>query len=290
MNNNISADQGIIISQFKEMYESNNRVLTNITQMVNGNTNLSNETIDILVNNLINSNNEIMTNIINLLNGNNRQQNRNRQRTNNRYNNNFINDYINDPIYNYPNSRAATDTRLSNLIYSFLEPIEIFPTTSQIESATRVVRFGDIINPLNTACPSSLENFNENDQVLIIRHCDHIFSNPGLISWFRTNCRCPVCRYDIRNHVSNHPNTVSNLSNNVEVSSNVLSSSLPNRERITRNNSSNILVDLIFGNLLNVRNVTDISGNNLSNNNLSNNNNSTSDVSDNLLRLFFTSQ
>jgi hypothetical protein len=277
MNNNVSVNQGVIISHLKEMYDSNNRVLTSITQTTNTNFNNDNN-IGLLVNNLTNSNNEIMRNIINLLNTNNRNHNRNQSNThqNNRRQSNrqYNNDYINESIYNYPNSSAA-DTRMSNLIYSFLEPIEIFPTPSQIESATRVARFGDIINPLNTSCPISLENFNENDQVLIIRHCDHIFSNPGLISWFRTNCRCPVCRYDIRNYVSTHPNNVSDLSGNTETNTNVLSSPLSSSERRVRNNSSNVLVDLIFSNLL------DISGNNVASNN------SISDVSENLLHLFF---
>jgi len=278
--NNLSVNQGVIISHLKEMYDSNNRVLTSITETTN--TNINNDNIGLLVNNLTSSNNEIMRNIINLLNGNNRTHNNNRQQSNRRqtnrqYNNDTYNNYINESIYNYPN-RNGTDTRMSNLIYSFLEPIEIFPTLSQIESATRVARFGDIINPLNTSCPISLENFNENDQVLIIRHCDHIFSNSGLISWFRSNCRCPVCRYDIRNHVSTHPNNVSDLSGNIEITSNVLPSPLSTSERRTRNNSSNVLVDLFFSNLL------DTSGNNVASNN------SISDVSENLLHLFFRPQ
>jgi hypothetical protein len=157
-----------------------------------------------------------------------------------------------------------------------LEPIEIFPTLSQIESATRVVRFGDIIRPLNTACPITLENFNENDQVLVIRHCEHVFSNTGLISWFRTNCRCPVCRYDIRSHISD-------LSGNMAISPTILPSPINSVERRRRNNSSNILVDLIFSNLIdnhnlpNVSDVSDVSTNNIS------------DASGNLLRLLFTS-
>lgn len=284
MNNSLTTDRRFIISNFKEMYESNNRVLTSITQIHNEN--INSEIINNLINNIITANNEIMRNITNVLNynnlninnnlNNNRQQNsirhQNRQhhnRQNNNNNNRF--NYINEPIFNYPNS-GATDARITNFINTFLEPIEIFPTPSQIESATRVVRFGDIITPLNTACPITLENFNENDQVLVIRHCEHVFSNTGLISWFRTNCRCPVCRYDIRSHVSD-------LSGNVAISpsSTILSSPLNSVERRVRNNSSSILVDLIFSNLLDTHNLNDISDNNVS------------DASGNLLRLLFTS-
>ena len=306
MNYNLSVDQRFIISHLKEMYDSNNRVLNSITQIHNQN--INSETINNLINNLISSNNEIMRNVTNLsntnnnintntnnnLNTNNRQQgnrqnsvrhqniqqNNNRQQSNNRQNR--YNNYIYDSIYNYPNSRAS-DARISNLIYSFLEPIEIFPTPSQIESATRVVRFGDIIRPLNTACPITLENFNENDQVLVIRQCSHVFSNIGLTSWFRTNCRCPVCRFDIRNYISIHPSNISELSSNVDNSSNILPSSLTSLERRVQNNPSSVLIDLIFSNLLDTRNVTDISGNTVSDNN-----HDVSDISGNLLHFFFT--
>ena len=306
MNHNLSADQRFIISHFKEMYDSNNRVLTSMTQIHNQNFNT--ETINNLTNNLISSNNEIMRNITNLLNTNNnlntnannilnassnnnlntnnryqpsvrhqnRQQNNNRQNSN-RYNNNYIN----------PNSTAAS-SQITNLIYSFLEPIEIFPTQSQIESATRVVRFGDIIRPLNSACPITLENFNENDQVLLIRQCSHIFSNTGLISWFRTNCRCPVCRFDIRNYISRNTHNISELFSIVDNSSNTLPSSINSVERRTQNNSSSVLVDLIFNNLLGTRNLTDTSGNNVTDLTDVTDVTDLTDVSGNLLHFFFT--
>jgi hypothetical protein len=259
--NNLTSEQMFAITNLKEMYESNNRLLTNITQITNSNFNSDN--ITRLVNNLIGANNEIKNNIMNLLNasGNNRQSNNRQQNYNNRqnYQRNRQN-YLNNPT-------------ISNLFYTFFDPIEIFPTPSQIESATRVARFGDIIRPLNQSCPITLENFNDDDQVLIIRHCNHIFSNTGLISWFRSSCRCPVCRYDIRSYVSTNTNNISDISGNTELSSNLLPVPLNNVERTTPSiTNTNQLVDLLFSNLLDNYNITDISGNNLSSNNLSSNN------------------
>ena len=216
--------------------------------------NFANNNTTNLINNLINTNNEIKNNIITLLNVNtSNRQNNNYNRHNNRHyyhNNNNRQAYINNPT-------------ISNLFRTFFDPIQIFPTPSQIETATRVVRFSDIINPLNSSCPISLENFNDNDQVLIIRHCNHVFSNTGLTSWFRSSCVCPICRYDIRNYVSTNTNNISDLSANVDLSSNILSSSIP---VVERNTSSNELVDLFFTNLLN--NTSDTSSNNLSSNSL----------------------
>ena len=47
-----------------------------------------------------------------------------------------------------------------------------------------------------------MEPFQENDQVMMIKHCGHIFKPAELQSWFQTNVKCPVCRYDIRNYTS----------------------------------------------------------------------------------------
>lgn len=44
-----------------------------------------------------------------------------------------------------------------------------------------------------------MDDFNDNETVTIIRHCGHIFNSDELTTWFQSNCRCPVCRYDIRN-------------------------------------------------------------------------------------------
>jgi hypothetical protein len=58
----------------------------------------------------------------------------------------------------------------------------------------------NIVSPINRSCPISLENFNDTDMVSIIRYCGHIFHTEHLNRWFTSNCRCPVCRYDIRNY------------------------------------------------------------------------------------------
>jgi hypothetical protein len=89
---------------------------------------------------------------------------------------------------------------LNNFNNSFFDPIEVYPTQTQIENATRIVLYRDILQPNNQSCPISLTPFNDEDNVMIIRYCSHIFHREELTQWFRTNCRCPVCRYDIRNY------------------------------------------------------------------------------------------
>jgi hypothetical protein len=287
--NNLSRDLRFNITNLREIYESNNNLLINITHITNQN--FRNNNITSLVDNLIATNNEILNTIMNLTNqhilnnnntrqqhnnnnnnnNNNRQQNNNNNRQQNNNNNNRQqNNNNNNRQQNNNNTRQQNrenylnNPTITNLFHTFFDPIEIYPTPYQIEVATRVARFGDIANPLNLACPISLENFNENDQVLVIRHCNHIFSNTGLHLWFRTNCRCPVCRYDIRDHVSNNAINISSLSSNIDMSSNLIPSSFNTPERTSRSNSSStVLIDLLFSNLIDPPIATDISGNNL---------------------------
>jgi len=111
-----------------------------------------------------------------------------------------------------PRNRIGTNA-INQLLQQFLDPIEIFPTQTQIENATRVALYRDIVNPNNqTCCPISLVHFNDEDRVSIIRYCGHIFHTEELLHWFRSSCICPVCRYDIRNY---------NTQNNVEYNNDV---------------------------------------------------------------------
>jgi hypothetical protein len=110
---------------------------------------------------------------------------------------------------------------LTDLYQRFFDPILIYPTDSQIETATRRVLYRDIVTPINSSCPISMDNFNDNETVTIIRHCGHIFNSDELATWFQSNCRCPVCRYDIRNFNRN-------------------TSSISNQER---NNNNNLVHD-----------------------------------------------
>ena len=118
---------------------------------------------------------------------------------------------------NYIRNRSAPriSPNLTNYLQNFFEPIEIFPTQTQIENATRIVLYRDIVTPTNQSCPISLEPFHDEDTVSVIRFCGHTFHRNELIQWFRSNSRCPVCRYDIRNYIaSNNPDNNANSNNN----------------------------------------------------------------------------
>jgi hypothetical protein len=116
-----------------------------------------------------------------------------------------IDDSLRDPSYT------------NELLQYLLEPVNIYPTQAQIDNAVRTVHYRDIVSPLNTQCPIGLEDFDDNDIVMVIRQCGHIFNRNNLMNWFRSNCKCPVCRYDIRNY---NPRTSRELNN--DASNNLL--------------------------------------------------------------------
>jgi len=114
------------------------------------------------------------------------------------------------PLRARPNARiyAPSDFPASwlrnNSFNSFFDNVVVSPSTEQINTSTRTLRFGDIETPINDRCPISFETFTPEDNVLQIIHCGHIFNPCEIAVWFRSNVGCPVCRYDIRNHRHNH--------------------------------------------------------------------------------------
>ena len=108
------------------------------------------------------------------------------------------------PVSNRPrmDTSSGIDTHASYIIREFFTPVNVYPTQEQINTASRNVRYGDIVRPTNTTCPITLETFSDNSEVTVIRHCGHVFNTVDFNSWFRINCRCPVCRYDIREYTT----------------------------------------------------------------------------------------
>jgi hypothetical protein len=263
MNSNtyrLSNEQLLLVNILNTMYNDNLRHINSI-----------NETL----NNLVDTNNQIRNSLTQILNSNQNTYSNNLRRNNNRRweanserilinNTPYIIDSINE--YVIPRSRRnnASTELFTQVLNNFLQPVEIYPTQSQIETATRRVRYCDISRPINTSCPISMEDFNDNDMVMVIRHCGHTFHTEQLMNWFRSNCRCPVCRYDIRTYNTGSPSEFYNT-NSSSNSSIVTDSSNNNVERsIHRNRTTNQIEDIIpnsLENLLNITGLLDTSGN-----------------------------
>jgi hypothetical protein len=113
---------------------------------------------------------------------------------------------------------------------NFFTPVPIIPTQRQIENATEVFLYQDI-STNQLICPITMEEFVPTDSIMRIRHCRHVFSKDGLLSWFETSPECPACRHDIRGNDNlsqnvNLSNIFNNLSNTLSDPSNNLLSNL----------------------------------------------------------------
>lgn len=102
---------------------------------------------------------------------------------------------------------------LNELNTAGLSPVSVRPTDSQIRQATELINYSSMFNPSTqqepqySRCPISHEEFTLNSRVYRIRHCGHYFEPQSLLTWFRTSVRCPVCRYDIRTHLTDYNHT-----------------------------------------------------------------------------------
>jgi hypothetical protein len=153
-----------------------------------------------------------------------------------------------DSLYNFfANPPLRTNRTRNNTtresLRNFYLPVTIRPTETQINNAIRIVSFETILNPVNSRCPISLERFTPEQEVAQIIHCGHVFNSQEITTWFNSNVRCPVCRFDIRDYIPSS------------------SSSIRSQRRITRQPTHTI-----FDN-------EDEENNNNSNNNSNNNNN-----------------
>jgi hypothetical protein len=186
--------------------------------MSNNSSNSSNSTRRIIINNYLNVVDENNANIATMLNLMNNQENtlrrlifdnesRNRSTVYSPLFNNLSSLRSNRNVTTTDTNRNSTDyihslSNLDNLLDTFLDPITVAPTREQIDRAITHSIYSDVNNPINTTCPIALRVFQNDDEVSVIRYCNHLFCRDDLESWFRANTRCPLCRYDIRTYVN----------------------------------------------------------------------------------------
>ena len=124
------------------------------------------------------------------------------------------------PSLNTPARTHASSNQLADVLNRFLNTtVNVAHTNDQISRASRAIRFASIPNPLNETCPISLERFTENEDVIQLVQCGHIFTRHYFNQWFTSNVRCPICRHDIRQLTSTMPSQSSTNSLPYEPSS-----------------------------------------------------------------------
>ena len=162
--------------------------------------------------------NPVVNNIINLINlqegrfiqyinyERNRENTRRYNRNRNRNQNYSIS---NDSINNYRAQR-----RRENIEHVSEEIINILLSTnndtappnlnilspSQINVSTQIMKYSELDETIKThqsRCPISYHDFSDDPEIILIKHCKHIFKKQSLLNWFRQSKLCPMCRYDL---------------------------------------------------------------------------------------------
>lgn len=78
--------------------------------------------------------------------------------------------------------------------------VVVRPTPAEIDLATEVCEYDLSMNISNLTCPITLETFQPGDPIRRIHFCGHAFKCAALDTWFNSNVRCPLCRYDVRTY------------------------------------------------------------------------------------------
>ena len=129
----------------------------------------------------------------------------NNENNNNGDNNNNPQSYVLRFDTLIPNLRNIINTMndvSSNVDYSY----NIYNFTSNDENMNEKLSNYDILdienfslieNPMNDICPITRERFHNEQNVLMICSCKHIFNKSGLNIWIRNNNTCPSCRVNI---------------------------------------------------------------------------------------------
>lgn len=147
-----------------------------------------------------------------------RQQQLPQQRRNsiNSRSNTNISDISNnrEHLLSYVVYRPTIRTQDATALRNFFQNIIVYPTRQQIQDATQLITYNTNIENISSSCPITLDEFQNGDVIRQVKHCGHVFHEQSIQNWFRSNVRCPVCRYDIREY--RNPETVQENLDEVE--------------------------------------------------------------------------
>lgn len=102
------------------------------------------------------------------------------------------------------NVNTTNTLEFATILNEFLNRVPIIATPEEISRSTVRTLYGSIENPLNTHCPITLEQLQQDTEVIELLGCRHVFTQASITNWFEHHACCPVCRYDIRTYHSEH--------------------------------------------------------------------------------------
>ncbi len=121
----------------------------------------------------------------------------------------------------FPNSRFNPREFINSTLWN--SSTSSTPASIQnIVDNTTLCKWKDIKNNetyQNTErCPIDLSVLQDEDYILKITHCSHIFKRTNILRWFALNSKCPVCRFDVTRTISQTIDLSNNTTNNINSS------------------------------------------------------------------------
>lgn len=173
-----------------------------------------------------------------------------------------------------------------------LQPV--IPSRLQIDTAVLSTKWREIKETTNQPlCPITQQSFEDDDDVLKINHCGHVFKKNSLLQWFQRSSLCPVCRFNIitRNFGTSTSseqtaiNTLSSITNEIltdltntiinrsinDISHNLILTTAIEYEEVNATNDVETSIDELLLPISPIHSHDDISDNHIITNDLSNN-------------------
>lgn len=106
-------------------------------------------------------------------------------------------------ITNFLNQGSRRNELIESSIILFdISLSDLFPTNNygltqeQLNAELEMIQYKtDVFR--EHRCPISLEDFIENEEIVKIKKCSHIFKKRNIMRWFQTNSVCPMCRCNL---------------------------------------------------------------------------------------------
>jgi len=99
------------------------------------------------------------------------------------------------------NEFIAQLTQTLNEIAPLQQDVVVTPTETQINRACVVMDANEANLGEQYVCPIDLSPIDDDESVMKIKHCGHVFRESNLRELFTRDVKCPMCRFDIREHV-----------------------------------------------------------------------------------------
>lgn len=162
---NLNLDE--IYTNYMEYVRNSNRILNNTVAVLFN----QQQTYNNMINSYTTNNSTSYSNIINPL-----------------YSRNYTYRPSPLPRYNYIHNRFFVDSNSRSTNVANIR---------DLINSISYRQYSDIENPTNNTCPISQRDFSDNDIVIMINQCGHIFEPQQIMTWFSRCSLCPLCRTSI---------------------------------------------------------------------------------------------